>query len=116
MQSRREFVKQSIALAGGLPICLPLAGWEAATQGYGKISLAIVGGILFLGIISTGLAIYLWNNAFALLDAGLASLTFFAQPVVGVLLSAFLLKEQITSLFLLGGVLIAIALLISSRT
>lgn len=105
-----------IALAGGLPICLPLAGWEAATTGYGKISLAIVGGVLFLGIISTALAMYLWNNAFALLDAGLASLTFFAQPVVGVLLSAVLLKEHITSLFLLGGALIAIALLISSRS
>ncbi|MGD0610676.1 MAG: DMT family transporter [Anaerolineales bacterium] len=105
-----------IALAGGLPICLPLAGWEAATQGYGKISIAIVGGILFLGIISTALAMYLWNNAFALLDAGLASLTFFAQPVVGVLLSALLLKEHISFLFILGGALIAIALLISSRT
>jgi|SRR5271157_129983 len=104
-----------IALAGGLPICLPLAGWEAVTQGYGKISLAIVGGVLFLGIISTALAMYLWNNAFALLDAGLASLTFFAQPVVGVLLSALFLKEPITPLFILGGVLIAIALLISSR-
>ena len=105
-----------IALAGGLPICLPLAGWEAATQGYGKITFAIVGGILFLGIISTALAMFLWNNAFAVLDAGPASLTFFAQPVVGVLLSALLLKEQITFLFLLGGALILIALLISSKS
>jgi len=105
-----------IALVGGLPICMPLAGWEALTQGYGKINLPIAGGILFLGIISTALAMYLWNNAFALLDAGLASLTFFAQPIVGVLLSALFLQEHISFLFILGGVLIALALLISSRT
>jgi drug/metabolite transporter (DMT)-like permease len=105
-----------IALAGGLPVCLPLAGWEALTQTYGRIDLAIVGGILFLGIISTALAMFLWNNAFALLDAGLASLTFFAQPLVGVLLSALFLQERLSFLFILGGALIAVALLISSRT
>jgi drug/metabolite transporter (DMT)-like permease len=55
-----------------------------------------VGGILFLGIISTALAMYLWNTAFAVLDAGAASLTFFAQPVVGTLLSVLFLKEHIT--------------------
>ena len=83
-----------IAFIGGLPVCLPLSGWEVLTQGFGTISLAVVGGILFLGIISTALAMYLWNTAFAVLDAGVASLTFFAQPVVGTLLSVLFLHEQ----------------------
>jgi drug/metabolite transporter (DMT)-like permease len=105
-----------IAFIGGLPVCLPLGGWELATIGLGRISPGVVGGILFLGIISTALAMYLWNTAFAKLDAGAASLTFFAQPVVGTLLSVLFLKEQITPLFILGGVLIGIALLVSSKT
>ena len=104
-----------VAFIGGLPICLPLGGWELATTGLGPISAGTISGILFLGIISTALAMYLWNNAFARLDAGVASLTFFAQPVVGTLLSVIFLKEQITPLFILGGVLIGVALLVSSR-
>lgn len=104
-----------IAFIGGLPVCLPLSGWEAMTQHFGTIDLGVAGGILFLGIISTALAMYLWNNAFAVLDAGDASLTFFAQPVVGTLLSVLFLNEHITPLFVIGGVLIGIALLISSK-
>jgi drug/metabolite transporter (DMT)-like permease len=70
--------------------------------------------VLFIGIISTALAMYLWNSAFAILDAGVASLTFFAQPVVGTILGAIFLKEAITPLFILGGVLIGFGLVISS--
>jgi drug/metabolite transporter (DMT)-like permease len=104
-----------IAFIGGLPVCLPLSTWEVATQGFGTISLGVVGGVLFIGIISTALAMYLWNAAFATLDAGVASLTFFAQPIVGTLLSVLFLNDHITPLFITGGVLIGIALLISSK-
>lgn len=102
-----------IAFIGGLPICLPLGSWEFATHQVGTISIGVVGGILFIGIISTALAMYLWNTAFSILDAGAASLTFFAQPVVGTFLSILFLNEHITPLFVTGGVLIGIALILS---
>jgi drug/metabolite transporter (DMT)-like permease len=104
-----------IAFIGGLPVCLPLSGWEVATQGFHAVSLGVVGGILFLGIISTALAMVLWNYTFAVLEAGVASLTFFAQPVVGTLLSVLFLKESITPWFIMGGALIGVALLIASK-
>jgi drug/metabolite transporter (DMT)-like permease len=104
-----------LAFTGGLPLALPAGVWEVKTVGVGTISLGVVGGVLFLGIISTALAMVLWNNAFAVLDAGSASLTFLAQPVVGTLLGWFFLGEKITPLFLLGGTLIGIGILISSR-
>lgn len=104
-----------IAFIGGLPVAVPAGFWEVSVQGIGPISLPIVAGVLFLGIICTALAMALWNNAFAQLDAGLASLTFFAQPVVGTLLGWLILKEPITPLFLLGGVLIGLGLVIASR-
>jgi drug/metabolite transporter (DMT)-like permease len=50
-----------------------------------------------------------------MVDASLASLTFFAQPVVGTLLGWLFLGERITSLFLLGGFLIGLGLIISTR-
>jgi drug/metabolite transporter (DMT)-like permease len=104
----------AIMLAGGLPTGFLLSAWEIKTQGMGTITLGIIGGILFLGIIATAIAMFLWNYAFAELPAMVASLTFFAQPVVGSLLGWIFLKESMTPLFLFGGVLIAIGLIISS--
>ncbi len=103
-----------IAFAGGLPVSVPLGAWEACAQGYGLITPGVIGGILFLGIISTALAMYLWNTAFATLPAGVASLTFFAQPVVGTILGAIFLGDKITPLFIFGGLLIGIGLIIAS--
>lgn len=103
-----------IAFFGGLPVTIPAAAWELNTVGVGGISLGVVGGVLFLGVISTALAMILWNTAFAVLDASAASLTFFAQPVVGTFLGWLFLGESITSLFILGGILIGIGLVISS--
>jgi drug/metabolite transporter (DMT)-like permease len=105
-----------IAFLGGLPVALPAGAWELKTIGVGEISPGIIGGVLFLGIISTALAMVLWNSAFTLVDANLASLTFFAQPVVGTLLGWLFLGEEITMLFLIGGILIGAGLIVSSSS
>jgi drug/metabolite transporter (DMT)-like permease len=105
----------AIMLAGGLPSGILFGTWEIRTQGLGLITPAILGGILFLGLIATALAMFLWNFAFAELPAAVASLTFFAQPVVGSILGAIFLGEVITPLFLAGGALIAVGLLIAAR-
>jgi len=104
-----------VAFLGGLPVAAPAAAWEASSVQMGAITVGLVLGVLFLGIISTALAMVMWNTAFASLDAGVASLTFFAQPVVGTFLGWAFLGETITPLFLLGGVLIAVGLVIASR-
>ena len=113
-QSTDVLLFSMIAFLGGLPVTIPASAWELSRVGIGEITLGIVAGILFLGIISTALAMVLWNTAFALVSAGLASLTFFAQPVVGTLLGWFFLGEQITPLFLFGGLLIGLGLVIAS--
>lgn len=104
----------AIMLAGGIPSSMIFGYWEIQTQGIGEITLGVIGGILFLGIISTAIAMFLWNYAFAELPAAVASLTFFAQPVVGTILGALFLGEQITPLFMIGGVMIGIGLVIAS--
>ena len=105
----------AVMLAGGIPSSILFSLFELKTQGVGEITIGIIGGILFLGIISTAIAMFLWNYAFAELPAAVASLTFFAQPVVGTLLGWFFLAEKITPLFITGGVLIGIGILISAR-
>ena len=105
----------AVMLLGGLPTSILFSFFELRSQGHGTITLGVIGGILFIGIFSTAIAMFLWNYAFAELPAAVASLTFFAQPVVGTLLGWFFLGETITPLFITGGVLIGIGILISAR-
>ena len=114
-QSTDILLFSTIAFLGGLPVSVPASAWEISRVGIGEITPAVVAGVLFIGIISTALAMVLWNTAFAYVSASLASLTFFAQPVVGTLLGAFFLGEQITPLFIVGGLLIGMGIVISSR-
>lgn len=72
-------------------------------------------GVLYLGVVSTAVAFYLWNKGFELLDASVASLFFFAQPVVGGLLSWLLLGESLAPSFFLGAALIFGGVLRASR-
>lgn len=113
-QSTDVLLFSLLAFLGGLPVTVPASAWELSRLEVGTITPGVVGGILFLGIISTALAMVLWNTAFAMVSAGLASLTFFAQPVVGTLLGWFFLGEEITPLFLFGGMLIGLGLVIAS--
>lgn len=108
-------ISSTVMLLAGIPSSIVFSFFEIKTQGIGTITAGILGGLLFLGIISTALAMFLWNYAFAKLPAAVASLTFFAQPIVGTLLGWFFLHEKITPLFLFGGVLIGIGILISAK-
>jgi drug/metabolite transporter (DMT)-like permease len=99
-----------IAFLGGMMIAFPAAGFELQSQPVGAIDANIALGILYLGIVSTAVAAYLWNKAFEILNAGVAALTFFAQPLVGAAFGALVLGEQLTPLFLAGGFLILLGL------
>ena len=106
----------AIMLTGGIPSSLLFGLLEWKTQDFGEITLGIIGGILFLGIISTAIAMFLWNYAFAELPATIASLTFFAQPVVGTILGVLLLGETISALFIFGAGLIGLGLIIANSS
>lgn len=72
-------------------------------------------GLLYLGVVSTAGAFYLWNKSIELLGAGLPAILFFAQPVVGGLLGALLLGERLSAPLVLGGGLILLAALVTAR-
>jgi len=101
-----------VGFLGGLPVSLAGAGWELSFRGVGTIDVGIVAGILFLGLVSTALAMLLWNYAFQTLPASTAGLTFFAQPVTGTLLGSLFLGETPGVLFFAGAALIGAALVI----
>lgn len=104
-----------LAFLGGLPVSVSLGAWELTQQTIGTITWGVFGGVLFLGIICTALAMVLWNTAFHRLDASKAGLTFFAQPLVGAGLGALLLNDQISLSFIFGGLLILAGIYFSSN-
>ena len=104
-----------VAFIGGLFVTVPGALIERSSRPIGEITPAIILGVLYLGVVSTAVAMWLWNRAFALVDASVASLFFFAQPVVGALLSVLLLNQQITPNLILGSILIAAGVLLALR-
>lgn len=103
-----------LAFAGGLLLTVPVMALELGARPVGPISGGIVLGVLYLGVISTAGAMWLWNRAFALVDASLAALFFFAQPLVGALLGVWLLGQRMTLGLWIGGALIAGGVLLSA--
>jgi drug/metabolite transporter (DMT)-like permease len=102
-----------LASLGGLALSLPLAAVEVSSRPTVAITPGLVVGVLYLGIVSTAVAMYLWNRSLALLETGVVSLLFFAQPVVGAGLGAFVLGERLTTSFWLGAALIGAGLILS---
>jgi drug/metabolite transporter (DMT)-like permease len=100
-----------LALVGGLILTVPAAVLELRQRPIGEMTLWIILGILYLGVMSTAAATWLWNRAFALVDASVASLFFFAQPLVGAFLSAFLGQEMTPALWIGSGLIVVGVLL-----
>ncbi len=66
----------------------------------------LIGYILYLGIVSTALAFFLWNFGLQQVEAGIGGLYLFFQPVVGGILGWFWLGERFGWAFVGGSVLI----------
>lgn len=69
-------------------------------------------GTLYIGIISTAVALFLWNKGMDLMDAGVGSLFMCFQPLVGSVLGWLWLNENLTLSFVAGAVLILAGLII----
>lgn len=106
----------TIAFLGGWLFSLPIMFLELKSDGIGVVTFPIIIGVLYLGIIATALAMYLWNKSLDILEAGLVSLLFFAQPVVGVALGALLLGDGLDTGFWIGAAMIGLGLLIAARS
>ncbi len=102
-----------IAFFGGMMLTLPGSAIELNSRDVGDITFLIFLGILYLGIVSTAGAMWFWNRAFALVDASVASLFFFAQPLVGAVLGVLALGQDFTPNLAFGGLLIGLGVLLA---
>ncbi len=105
-----------IFFVGGLLVSIPASYLELRNIPIGSLTFGILLGVLYLGVISTAGAMYLWNMSFSLLEANTASLTFFAQPIVGSALGAIFLGEQLSLMFYLGGMCIGFGIWLAASS
>ncbi|MDR7235796.1 DMT family transporter [Neobacillus drentensis] len=100
------------AIGFALLFTTPVMIWEIQSHDVYYQNTYIIIGILYLGIVSTAGAFFLWNKGLELMDAGIGSLFFFFQPVVGTFLGWLLLKEKIGVNFFIGALLIFVGVII----
>ena len=105
-----------VSMAGGLPVVAPLALLQLDGVRWADLSWGTVWGVLYVAIFATALAMFLWNYAFTHLETGAAALTFFAQPLVGTLISVLFLGERLTVWFVLGGAMLLAGMYLASTS
>lgn len=92
----------------------PFMLWELQSPSIEAVNTYVILGVLYLGIVSTAGAFFLWNKGLELMDASIGSLFFFFQPIVGSLLGWLLLNETLNSNFFIGGILIVCSVFITT--
>ncbi|OOZ85741.1 DMT family transporter [Bacillus cereus] len=92
----------------------PFMIWEFQSNPIEHMNMYVLLGVLYLGIVSTAGAFFLWNKGLELMDASIGSLFFFFQPIVGSLLGWLLLNETLSSNFFIGGILIICSVFITT--
>ena len=93
---------------------LPFAVWETLHQGLPELNSLAWLGILYLGIVVSGVTTMLWNEALHYLPASVASPFVNLSSVIG-LAGAFLLGEQPPLIQIVGGAMALGGVLLSSR-
>ena len=94
---------------------LPLSG-EVLSLPWNSYGPSLYLGLGYIGIISTAIAMYLWNYGFTQMPAATAGLFLFVQPIVGTLLGVLLLGEHLTPWLWPGAVLIGAGVVLALRS
>lgn len=92
----------------------PFMIWELQSTSIETVNTYVILGVVYLGVVSTAGAFFLWNKGLELMDASIGSLFFFFQPIVGSLLGWLLLNETLSSNFFIGGILIICSVFITT--
>ncbi|MDP4143381.1 MAG: EamA family transporter [Bacillota bacterium] len=112
--SQSSLVITTYGIMFALIFTTPLMLWEIRTSSIFIGSKLIILGVIYLGTVSTAGAFFLWNKGMELMDAGIGSILFFLQPLVGSFLGWLLLNEHLTLNFFIGGAFILIGVFMAT--
>ena len=114
VRRRSALVASTYATLWCILLLAPIVPIELAERPIGTITFPLALAVLYLGWGATALAWYLWYKGVERLDAAVAAIFFFAQPLVGGLLSALFLGETLPPGFWLGGAVLASGIVLAS--
>jgi drug/metabolite transporter (DMT)-like permease len=114
VRRRSALVASTYATLWSILLLAPFVPFELAQRPFGVITPSLVLAVLYLGWGATALAWFLWYKGVERLDAAVAAVFFFAQPLVGGLLSALFLRETLPPGFWLGGAVLAGGIVLAS--
>ena len=93
----------------------PVAVWQILATGWHPIGLVAWLSIAWMAIMSTVIAYLAWFKGLAKVDGSAAASTLFIQPLLGTFLAIVLLHDQLTSMTVVGGILIIVSVYMISR-
>ncbi|MBQ8144426.1 MAG: DMT family transporter [Butyricicoccus sp.] len=91
--------------------CLPAFGFSPSSEAL--TNPGVIGGLLFLGAVASGICFVLWNFATARIGAVQTAAYIYLAPVISVVTSALFLDEKVTLLAAAGTVLTLFGLILS---
>jgi drug/metabolite transporter (DMT)-like permease len=96
----------------GVLYLLPFTAWDIAHSGFPQITLPAWGALVYLGVIASALAYFLWNFGLSKMDASLAAPFINLIPIIGLALS-ILTGEPVSILQISGGLVAIVGVLIT---
>ncbi len=89
---------------GGLAVLTPLSWRSLGTIGFVLYTPTSLLMVLYVGILSTGVAYLFWNTSILYAGPNLPALMYFLQPLIATILGVILLHERLTLNFIVGGI------------
>jgi drug/metabolite transporter (DMT)-like permease len=101
----------AVSFSGGLLFFIPVAAGETALNGLPSFPLIGILAVLYLAVIPTALAFYLWNYGLQKVNATIASALMNLMPVVG-LGASYVLGEPVGWRQILGGLVAIVGVML----
>ncbi len=99
----------------GLVMLLPWAGLEIILEGLPRLSMDIVGAVLYIGIGASLAAFFLWTRAIEIIGPSTAGLIYYTLPLFSGLGAFLILGEPVGWVHAVSGVMIFGGIIIATR-
>jgi drug/metabolite transporter (DMT)-like permease len=99
----------AVTHGGSLLVWLPLLTWYIVSGQFPTMSLAVIGGVVYLAAIISAACFLIWFSVLRFVGANLGAVSLLIQPVVGGVLGIALLGDPLTLGLSVGALLIIMA-------
>jgi len=99
----------------GTLLFIPIGAYNTATFDFFSPSLRSWFALLFIAVVTSGIAYPLWYWALKYLEASKLSAFIYTQPIIAAILSHIFLSEELTINFIVGGITVISGVIITEK-